>query len=63
VEHWRWDEVGKRGRVVEARRREPHPFQPEVDDYYRRRTREGILRNEPDNEPDNEPGWVDGIPF
>ena len=31
---------------------EPHQFQPEITDYYRERTREGILRKERD-EPDS----------
>jgi hypothetical protein len=37
---------------------EPHSFQPEITDYYRQRTREGILRGEPDYEPQREPGEV-----
>jgi hypothetical protein len=39
----------------------PHDFQPKVSDLYRQRTREGILRGEPDHEP--EPEGASEIPF
>lgn len=46
--------------VLESRRVpawEPHDFQPEVTDYYRQQTREGILRGEPVVD------GADGVPF